>query len=263
MWQAQPALALAAPSHGAHRVPALALAAPSHGAHRVPAPPSSLHGRLLVAAVAAGALFAASQTLDTDIADASGGTATLPQPRLAADTPTLAADTAWFSPEVLPAPSAVGESDVQALSKAAKLAASAASAASAATEQAEPQPGTAYPAGEDHGLDGWVAQALSLLGLPQVLASGVKAIIMHESGGRPDAINLSDSNARAGHPSQGLMQLVPSTYRAYVLPSLADRPITDPVANITAGLRYMIANYGLATVAAGGRYSGHGVYLGY
>lgn len=113
------------------------------------------------------------------------------------------------------------------------------------------------------GLDGWVAQALRILALPQTLAPSVKKIIMSESGGNPHAINNWDANARRGTPSQGLMQTIPSTFRHYVAPDLAGRPITDPVANITAGIRYMIENYGVDTVAAGGRSNRLGGYVGY
>jgi SLT domain-containing protein len=59
------------------------------------------------------------------------------------------------------------------------------------------------------------------------------------------------------------MQTIPSTYRAYVHPDVADRSITDPVANITAGIRYMVANYGLETLEAGGRSNSSGDYVGY
>ena len=113
------------------------------------------------------------------------------------------------------------------------------------------------------GLDGWIAEALQVMGLPQELAPGVKKIILAESGGNPHAINTWDSNAVRGTPSRGLMQTIPSTFRTYVHPELADRPITDPVANITAGVRYMIDRYGMETVAAGGRSDGLGSYVGY
>jgi soluble lytic murein transglycosylase-like protein len=113
------------------------------------------------------------------------------------------------------------------------------------------------------GLDGWIAEALQVMGLPQQYAPGVKKIILAESGGNPHAINNWDANARRGTPSQGLMQTIPSTFKHYVAPELANRPITDPVANITAGLRYMIDNYGLSTVAAGGRTNSSGGYVGY
>ena len=113
------------------------------------------------------------------------------------------------------------------------------------------------------GLDSWIAQALQVLDMPQSLAPGVKKIIMAESGGNPHAINLTDSNARRGTPSQGLMQTIPSTYRHYVAPEMANRPITDPVANITAGVNYMVENYGVGTLAAGGRSNAAGSYIGY
>lgn len=113
------------------------------------------------------------------------------------------------------------------------------------------------------GLDGWIAEALNILDLPQSLAPSVKKIVMAESGGNPRAINNWDANARRGTPSQGLMQTIPVTFKHYVAPQLADRPITDPVANLTAGLNYMIANYGLDTVEAGGRSNSSGGYVGY
>jgi soluble lytic murein transglycosylase-like protein len=113
------------------------------------------------------------------------------------------------------------------------------------------------------GLDGWIAQALQIMNLPQDLAPGVKQIILAESGGNPRAVNTWDSNALRGTPSRGLMQTIPSTFRTYVHPDLASRSITDPVANITAGVRYMIDRYGLDTVRAGGRSTAGGSYLGY
>ena len=113
------------------------------------------------------------------------------------------------------------------------------------------------------GVDGWIAEALRVMDMPQTLAPGVKKIIMAESGGNPRAVNNWDSNARRGTPSRGLMQTIPSTFRAYVHPELAGRPITDPVANITAGVRYMVDRYGVETLQRGGRSSASGSYLGY
>jgi SLT domain-containing protein len=66
---------------------------------------------------------------------------------------------------------------------------------------------------------------------------------MRESGGNPNAINLTDSNAQAGHPSQGLMQTIPSTFAAYHQAGTSNS-ITDPVANIAAGINYIKARYG-------------------
>jgi hypothetical protein len=116
---------------------------------------------------------------------------------------------------------------------------------------------------ERGGLDGWIAEALQIMDMPQSYAPSLRKIIMAESGGNPRAINTWDSNARRGTPSQGLMQTIPSTFRAYVHPSLRGRSITDPVANITAGVRYMIANYGVSTLKAGGRSNSSGDYVGY
>lgn len=113
------------------------------------------------------------------------------------------------------------------------------------------------------GLDGWIAEALRVMDLPQSLAPAVKKIIMKESTGNPKAINNWDSNARRGTPSQGLMQTIPSTFAKFVHPSLAGKPITHPVANITAGVRYMIATYGMSTLEQGGRRSSAGHYVGY
>ncbi len=113
------------------------------------------------------------------------------------------------------------------------------------------------------GVDGWIAEALDVMDLPQSLSGPIKKIVMKESGGNPRAINDWDSNARMGTPSQGLMQTIPSTFRAYVHPKLADEDITHPVANITAGVRYMIDRYGMGTLEAGGRSSAGGGYLGY
>jgi len=124
------------------------------------------------------------------------------------------------------------------------------------------QGGPAYAAG-GAGVDGWIAEALGLMGMPATFIPGIHSLIMSESSGNPNAINLTDSNAVAGHPSQGLMQTIPTTYAAYVLPSLASRPITDPVSNITAGVRYALANYGPGMLMGGGRHGAGGGYVGY
>lgn len=53
----------------------------------------------------------------------------------------------------------------------------------------------------------------------------------------------SDSNAAAGDPSRGLLQVIGSTFAAYRNPSLSPN-IYDPLANIYAGLNYAIHRYG-------------------
>ena len=123
--------------------------------------------------------------------------------------------------------------------------------------------GRPYEAGNERTLDGQIAKALGLMGLPQRLAPGVKKIIMRESTGNADAVNDWDSNAASGTPSKGLMQLIDTTFRNAVLPELADRGIFDPVANITAGVRTMIANHSIDDVLAGGLRNSSGNYIGY
>lgn len=43
-------------------------------------------------------------------------------------------------------------------------------------------------------------------------------VIQGESGGNPKSINLWDSNARAGHPSKGIIQFIDSTFDHYAMP---------------------------------------------
>jgi TP901 family phage tail tape measure protein len=88
-----------------------------------------------------------------------------------------------------------------------------------------------------------LAQAEALAGVPASWTAGLNTLITRESGWNAGAINLTDSNAKAGHPSQGLMQTIPATFEAYRLPSLPD-VITNPLANIVAGIRYILARYG-------------------
>jgi SLT domain-containing protein len=89
----------------------------------------------------------------------------------------------------------------------------------------------------------WIQQALGLTGTPESWAGPLSVLIGRESGGNPNAINRTDSNAAAGHPSQGLMQTIPSTFNAYHQPGTSWN-ITDPVANIAAGINYIKARYG-------------------
>ncbi|TDQ61278.1 transglycosylase-like protein with SLT domain [Actinomycetospora succinea] len=238
---------------------------------------SSRTGSILVAAVAAGAVLPAIQTLDTHVADAEAPTGPDPataslalaaQHQAAPARPALGG-VASVSPISMPAtaatartastsgsddePSAGDENDVTSLIK----------SMSVTRENGPLKFGTPYEAGNERTLDGQIAKALGLMGLPQRLAPGVKKIIMRESTGRANAVNDWDSNASAGTPSKGLMQLIDTTFRNAVLPELADRGIFDPVANITAGVRTMIANHSIDDVEAGGLRNSSGNYIGY
>lgn len=79
-----------------------------------------------------------------------------------------------------------------------------------------------------------------------------------ESSGDPRAINLTDSNAAAGHPSKGLMQVIDPTFQTNRDPMLSP-DIWDPMANVGASMRYAIAQYGNLPAAydrAGGYHAG-------
>ncbi|MGW5426888.1 transglycosylase SLT domain-containing protein [Streptomyces sp. NPDC004059] len=97
-----------------------------------------------------------------------------------------------------------------------------------------------------------ISQALAAAGVPPpgTLAqweAGLNTLITRESGWNPNAINRWDSNAKAGHPSQGLAQTIPGTFNHYVPKSLKSRGILDPVANVAAAIRYIVSRYGNIT----------------
>nr|WEY97133.1 transglycosylase SLT domain-containing protein [Bacillus subtilis] len=108
----------------------------------------------------------------------------------------------------------------------------------------------------------WVAQALSIKGLGSEYAGALETIAMKESGGNPNVVNNWDSNAKAGHPSQGLMQFIPSTFNAHKEPGHGN--IKNPVDQILAAINYLNSRYGgilkhpgLVSMAHGGPYRGY------
>jgi lysophospholipase L1-like esterase len=82
-----------------------------------------------------------------------------------------------------------------------------------------------------------VLQALKMEGLPAGDLSLVLRQITTESGGNPNAINLTDINAQEGDPSRGLLQTIMTTFQAYHWPGTSGN-IYDPLANIAAALNY-------------------------
>lgn len=88
-----------------------------------------------------------------------------------------------------------------------------------------------------------ILQALTMLGQPASWLGTVERRMNQESGGNPNAINLWDSNAAAGTPSIGLMQVIGPTFDAYAGP-LAPLGIYNPLANTYAGLNYALHRYG-------------------
>lgn len=113
----------------------------------------------------------------------------------------------------------------------------------------------------------WIDEALAVLrqqgyDTRQIDPADIAAIIQHESGGNPNAINLWDSNAAAGIPSKGLMQTIDPTFNSYALPG--HRDIWNPVDNIIAGVRYSIDRYGSVSNVPGiVQMRGGGSYVGY
>ncbi|MFJ9204130.1 phage tail tape measure protein [Bacillus velezensis] len=108
----------------------------------------------------------------------------------------------------------------------------------------------------------WVSEAVGIAGVPFSWVPGLITIAMKESGGNPNAINLTDSNARAGNPSRGLMQTIPSTFSSNAFPG--HNNILNPVDNILAAINYIKGRYGdisnhpgLKSMARGGPYVGY------
>jgi hypothetical protein len=104
-----------------------------------------------------------------------------------------------------------------------------------------PPPAPRYP----DNLDGWIHQAMDIMSAHGIPGSydGIYRNVIRESSGNPEAINLYDSNAAAGIPSKGLLQVIDPTFQAYHVPGTSWN-IYDPVANIAAACNYAAARYG-------------------
>ncbi|MFE4832814.1 transglycosylase SLT domain-containing protein [Streptomyces sp. NPDC056672] len=94
-------------------------------------------------------------------------------------------------------------------------------------------------------LDGWINESLDVMAAQGIPGSydGIYRNIMRESSGNPSAINNWDSNAAAGTPSKGLLQVIDPTFQAYHVPGTSMDSF-DPVANITAACNYAADRYG-------------------
>ncbi|MCX4821196.1 transglycosylase SLT domain-containing protein [Streptomyces sp. NBC_01142] len=94
-------------------------------------------------------------------------------------------------------------------------------------------------------LDGWINHSLIVMKAKGIPGSydGIHRTLMRESSGDPEAINLWDSNARAGIPSKGLMQVIDPTFSQYHVDGTS-WDIYDPIANIVAACNYAAHRYG-------------------
>lgn len=94
-------------------------------------------------------------------------------------------------------------------------------------------------------LDGWIRQSLDIMAQHGIPGSydGIYRNIMRESSGNPLAINNWDSNAVAGTPSKGLLQVIDPTFQAFHVAGTSTDSY-DPVANIVAACNYAANTYG-------------------
>ncbi|MEV4925671.1 transglycosylase SLT domain-containing protein [Streptomyces roseoverticillatus] len=106
-------------------------------------------------------------------------------------------------------------------------------------------PAAPAPKAYANNLDGWIKEALDIMKAKGIPGSynGIYRNIMRESTGNPNAINNWDSNAAAGIPSKGLLQVIDPTFKAYHVAGTSWN-IYDPVANITAACNYAAKVYG-------------------
>lgn len=124
-----------------------------------------------------------------------------------------------------------------------------------------------HPNLEGTGADRWRAYAVDALqanGLStsQDMVNKVIKQIGTESSGKPDAINNWDSNAKAGHPSKGLLQTIDSTFSTYKFAGHDD--IWNGYDNMLAAINYAKNRYGntLINAQGNGLGSGHGYAVG-
>nr|WP_325098490.1 transglycosylase SLT domain-containing protein [Bacillus atrophaeus] len=108
----------------------------------------------------------------------------------------------------------------------------------------------------------WLMAAMMATKTPLSWLPGLMTIAQHESGGNPNSINLWDSNAKAGNPSQGLMQTVPTTFNAHKAPGMGN--IRNPIHNAAAAIGYIKSRYGSIDNVPGIKSLRHGgPYVGY
>ncbi|MEE4023789.1 transglycosylase SLT domain-containing protein [Gordonia sp. PKS22-38] len=113
--------------------------------------------------------------------------------------------------------------------------------APAPAPEPKPAPKPVYP----NNLDGWIREALDIMRANNIPGSydAIHRNIMRESTGNPQAINLWDSNAAAGIPSKGLLQVIDPTFAAYHVHGTAF-DVWNPVSNIVAACNYAAHRYG-------------------
>jgi len=86
----------------------------------------------------------------------------------------------------------------------------------------------------------WLNDAMDITGVPDEWIRGLQELVSKESSGDPHAQNPKTVN---GEHATGLMQTLPSTFKAYRNKDLPN-DIYDPVANAVASINYIRKTYG-------------------
>ncbi|MFW0794939.1 transglycosylase SLT domain-containing protein [Gordonia sp. CPCC 205515] len=172
-------------------------------------------------------------------------TASFPRVNYALGAGTLAAATAVTAASLLLSEPAHAEHTIATPASAAQSVAEVTPAPKPAPLAANfPAPAPAKPVYGDN-LDGWIRESLDIMKKNNIPGSyeSIQRNIMRESTGNPQAINLYDSNAAAGIPSKGLLQVIDPTFAAYHVEG-TKFDVYDPVANIVAACNYAAHTYG-------------------
>lgn len=101
----------------------------------------------------------------------------------------------------------------------------------------------------------WLTAALGLTGTPLSWLPGLQKLVRAESGGNPNAINKSKV---LGQHATGLLQMLPSTFRANMLSGHSN--ILNPIDNAAASINYIKKRYGSVyntPLFKGGKYKGY------
>jgi len=87
--------------------------------------------------------------------------------------------------------------------------------------------------------------------IPRKYLPGILAQIQQESDGDPKLVNTYDSNAAAGDPSKGLLQVIGDTYQTHAKPGFKNLKYqTVPYTNIWSALHYVKTSYGMDKFAS-------------
>ena len=108
----------------------------------------------------------------------------------------------------------------------------------------------------------WLAAAIAFTGVPAIWMQALARMVQLESGGNPLAANRTAAGLAAGLP-EGLLQTIPSTFAAYMMPGHGN--IWNPVDNAIAAIRYIQSRYGSPfniRGVFGGNYVGYDVPFG-